>query len=205
MRRACSIAVFALLGCTRGSAGSNQRTREPAEPSPAIAALEPAPIVIDESPPPHDVPRPESGASAAGTPPSVPSPTPDAAALTGTWAGTYFYSMSNSTGGAVGSVAFFAELTIDRDKVRGSVIEPNTIGDRSSNELRANIEGTIGEDGVVRFVKTYDGTGGVAHSVEYVGRLDHVTQQIDGVWKATGSEGRFIMRRHNRLPELARR
>jgi hypothetical protein len=32
-----------------------------------------------------------------------------------------------------------------------------------------------------------------------------VTQEIDGLWKATTGEGRFVMRRHNRMPELALR
>ena len=205
MRRACWIAVLVLLGCSRGSTRAEGHAAAPSEPRAPVAAREPAPLVVDDSPPPRDLPRPEPDAAASDAPASDPSPSPDAAALTGTWAGTYFYALANSTGGAVGSVAFFAELTIDRDKLRGSVIEPNTIGDRSANELRASIEGSIGEDGLVRFVKTYDGTGGVDHSVEYVGRLDPVTQQIDGVWKATGGEGRFVMRRHNRMPELARR
>ncbi|HET6583483.1 MAG TPA: hypothetical protein VFG69_08545, partial [Nannocystaceae bacterium] len=159
-------------------------------------------IEVDESLPPHDSP-PEASRAAPRGDDLASSATPDAAALTGTWAGTYFYTMATSAGASVGSVAFFAELTIDAGRMTGSVVEPNTIGDRSTSELRASIAGSIAEDGLVRFVKTYDGTGGIDHSVEYVGRLDPVTQQIEGVWKVTGSEGRFVMRRHHRMPELA--
>jgi hypothetical protein len=199
--------IALVLACARGPAGVDTRTPEPALAAEPEVASAPA---FDDALPPHDrdaMPSdPDVGADAALPPSgSAPAPSPDAAALTGTWAGTYFFPMTNATGGTVGSVTFFAELTIDGDKLRGSVIEPNTIGDRTTNELRAKIEGTIGEDGLVRFVKTYDGTGGVDHRVEYVGRLDVVTQQIEGVWKVTGSEGRFVMRRHNRMPELALR
>lgn len=151
------------------------------------------------------MPMPEaSAAEAAPAAPATASPTPDAASLTGTWAGTYFYA-TGGAGAPTGSVAFFAELTVDAGKIRGSIVEPNTIGDRTASELRATVDGSIAEDGLVRFVKQYDGSGGVAHAIEYVGRLDPLTQQIEGVWKVNGSEGRFVMRRHNRLPELAHR
>ncbi len=192
--------TIGVLACARGPGRPDAHAPEPA-PEPEVAA---APV-DDDVLPPHDADARAPEPRADDATPPAPMPSPDAAALTGTWQGTYFFSMTNATGGAVGSVAFFAELTIDGHALRGSVTEPNTIGDRTTNELRAKIEGTIGEDGLVRFVKTYDGTGGVDHRVEYVGRLDVVTQQIEGVWKVTGSEGRFVMRRHNRLPELALR
>ena len=198
------LAVIWLCACARGPASAETRAIEPSDPPPAVAQREPI-AKLDDTLPPHDVPSPEANGSAPAAEPVTPSATPDAAALTGTWAGTYFYTTATSTGPSVGSVAFFAELTIDAGRVTGSVVEPNTIGDRSTSELRASIQGSIGENGIVRLVKTYDGTGGIDHSVEYLGRLDPVTQQIEGVWKVTGSEGRFVMRRHNRMPELARR
>lgn len=197
--RVVSASTIVLVACARGPAPASTST-PPATVAPAVAS---APA-SDDPLPPHDH-EPSASAGAPEAPPPAPTPSPDAAALTGTWAGTYFFPMTNATGTTVGSVAFFAELTIDGGSMSGSVVEPNTIGDRTTNELRAKIEGTIGEDGLVRFVKTYDGTGGVDHRVEYVGRLDVVTQQIEGVWKVTGSEGRFVMRRSNRMPELAMR
>src|SRR5690349_13599178 len=157
------------LACARAPAGPGASpTEPPASTEPELAR---APAFDDVLPPhDHDAEQDKSVDADAALPPT-PAPSPDAAALTGTWAGTYFFPMTNAAGSTVGSVTFFAELTIDGGSVRGSVIEPNTIGDRTTNELRAKIEGTIAEDGLVRFVKTYDGTGGVDHRVEYVGRL----------------------------------
>jgi len=209
MRRGRSFAVLwiaavALGGCTRSTTGEHRAT-EPAEPVvPEVQQHVTAPT--GDPAPPVESPTADSGPEVAASPtPGAPSPTPDAAALTGTWAGTYFYTMGSSTGATTGSVAFFAELTVEAGKIRGSIVEPNTIGDRTASELRATVDGSIAEDGLVRFVKQYDGSGGVAHAIEYVGRLDPLTQQIEGVWKVSGSEGRFVMRRHNRLPELAHR
>jgi hypothetical protein len=196
MRCVAWIGVLCLCACARTDAP----TRAPSEP-PTEAERAPADPPLDATPS-GEAAALEGGATGTSTPASS-SPAADAAGLTGTWAGTYFYATAN--GSAVGSVAFFAEIVVDGGKLTGSVVEPNTIGDRTSSDLRATVEGSIAEDGLVRFVKTYDGTAGVDHSVEYVGRLDPVTQQIDGMWRAGGGEGRFVMRRHARLPELARR
>jgi hypothetical protein len=201
MRRGAPFAVLALLlagACTRSTA-TEHRATQPAEP---VVPEVQQPSPPDRVDPPAIQPSVEPTSEAS---PAASSTTPDAAALTGTWAGTYFYTMGSGGGPTTGSVAFFAELTVDAGKIHGSIVEPNTIGDRTASELRATVEGSIAEDGLVRFVKQYDGSGGVAHAIEYVGRLDPLTQQIEGVWKVSGSEGRFVMRRHNRLPELAHR
>ena len=59
-------------------------------------------------------------------------------------------------------------------------------------------DGAKGATGGVRveFVKTYDGTGGVLHSVWYSGRFDPETFEITGTWElGEGYSGTFVMKR----------
>jgi hypothetical protein len=61
--------------------------------------------------------------------------------------------------------------------------------------LFADVEGVTAVDGSVTFTKTYDGTGGVSHSVRYEGRINAEGDTITGVWRINQQEGRFEMRR----------
>ena len=102
----------------------------------------------------------------------------DESGLSGTWKGTY-----DSFGGASqGPVRWTAEITCRRGRLTGRITEPNTFGDPSASRLYAEIEGTVTGDGTVSFVKTYDGTGGVSHSIDYRGKLDRTTMTITGKW-----------------------
>jgi len=107
---------------------------------------------------------------------------------TTTWKGSYAYVDGRP------AVRFTLTLTTKGKTISGRVVEPATFGDGSSDNLIANITGTsFGYS--VSFVKTYDGTGGQSHSVNYRGTIDGETmygfwqigEQDVGAWYATQS------------------
>ena len=189
-----------LTACSRTREFADVRAPDSNEPP--IVVVQPK--VDPLQPPPRDPIAPEDmrapepvEVAMAPAPPSGPF---DPALLTGTWAGTYLYAVAR---GGAASVAFFADLAFEGPKLSGSMIEPNTFGDDSSGELKATLAGSIDEHGVVRFTKSYDGTAGVDHRVDYLGRLDVAGQRIEGTWTIDGASGRFVMTRQNPLPQLA--
>ena len=105
--------------------------------------------------------------------------------LTGTWAGRYEYSSGKMAG-----VDFTMKLIFSQGRITGSVIEPNTFGNKSSKNLYANFSGIVNGNRI-QWIKKYDGTAGVSHSVAYSGRIDRATNRIVGNWRigsnATGS------------------
>jgi hypothetical protein len=113
--------------------------------------------------------------------------------LTGRWAGTYFYSSGNR-------IEFRASLEEREGNVLGRTTEPNVRIFRMSPEFFADLKGQVVGDSV-RFVKTYDGTGGARHSVVYEGRLSPDGTTIEGRWSIGGclfltlASGPFSMRR----------
>ena len=197
MRRRLALVVLWASACAAGRSPSS--APEP-RPTPGPRPI-PTEVATSEV-------RTEPSPIAAST--EVPPPRAEAAtgdALSGTWAGTYVYT-TRGVGGAPGgptSVAFFAELVVEHDHVRGSVVEPNSFDDDAGGELRASIDGGIEADGTVRLTKRYDGTAGVAHAVEYVGRLDLAATRIEGTWSTSSASGRFVMKRDRPLPRVARR
>lgn len=74
-------------------------------------------------------------------------------------------------------------------QLTGRSQEPNTFGQAGVPYLYANVRGSLFADGSVRFIKTYDGTGQVSHSVEYAGTINYSTGTIAGTWSITGSNG----------------
>ncbi|MBC8073902.1 MAG: hypothetical protein IAG13_36625, partial [Deltaproteobacteria bacterium] len=195
------VAALALVGCSAGEHGPLHTPTSGLDRSPIV------PAKIDPlQPPPRDPvtadARTRTEAAAATTPPSQPLGAVDPALLSGTWTGTYLYSHRGDSSAAV---AFFADLAFDGPRLRGSIIEPNSFGDDSSGELKATLAGSIDEHGIVRFTKSYDGTAGVDHRVDYIGRLDVAAQRIEGTWSIADDTGRFVMLRHHPLPQLAAR
>ena len=53
----------------------------------------------------------------------------------------------------------------------GDMAEINTFAKENTPQLFSTVRGSIDSGGFVRFTKTYDGTGGVSHSVQYQGQL----------------------------------
>ena len=104
----------------------------------------------------------------------------------GTWSGAY---RDWSQGGLVPF-----EITIrvgtptsDYADISGSIAEPATFGTREQPWLRATIAGEVRRD-TIEFVKTYDGTGGVDHSVTYRGELDRDNGLILGRYTISSGE-----------------
>jgi hypothetical protein len=112
-----------------------------------------------------------------------------ASPLTGSWKGHYEY--PNGSGRT--AVDFTQDLTFSQGLVTGYVSEPNTFGDKTSKNLYASFSGAVaGND--IQWVKTYDGTGGVSHSVTYQGKLDRRARKIVGKWQiGTGWSGPFVL------------
>jgi hypothetical protein len=121
--------------------------------------------------------------------------------VSGTWVGSYEY----PAGDYRGPVEFSVTLVQAGNKLFGLSREPNTFGtsslSSSSTEstapwLHAYLSGTIDRDaGTVTLAKTYDGTGGYAHSVEYSGSVGGSGKSMTGTWDISGFSGGFSLSR----------
>lgn len=98
--------------------------------------------------------------------------------LTGLWSGRYYYPRPIN---GITSVEFEMDLTFSQGRITGFVSEPNTFGNRTSAKLYATFDGTVSGN-QVEWTKTYDGTGGVNHSVIYRGTIDRQARRIEGRW-----------------------
>ena len=138
-------------------------------------------------------PRP---ATEAAPPEVLPLPLPS-----GMWTGDYSY-IGEVKPGIPKRVEFQVRVNARGESFSGQMSEPNTFGDASSPTLYARVEGTI-EGKLVRFRKTYDGTGGERHSIDYVGFLNRSTNTIKGKWNTDTTRGNFLIRLPN-SPAMAR-
>jgi hypothetical protein len=105
--------------------------------------------------------------------------------LSGAWRGGYISSDGNDIN------EFTLNLVQSGSRLSGSMVEVNLIGnfDRSMF-LTSNLEGTVSGRDVV-LVKTYDGSGGVSHSVRYSGTVSANGRTIKGTYDASGATGKF--------------
>ena len=87
---------------------------------------------------------------------------------------------------------FTATLSISGNRLSGTMVEPNTFGAQDVVYLLADVAGTVNGERVV-FIKTYDGSGGVSHSVRYDGVLSANGRRIAGTWSLDGARGTFEM------------
>lgn len=130
---------------------------------------------------------------------------PDRAeSLTGIWHGLYSYPM------AVEPIYFVATLIHAGRMVSGSTHEAEIGEDGAPLTLYATIDGSKhGQD--VAFVKTYDGSGGWSHQVDYSGVLNASGEEIEGRWtvgpsaRGPGWSGRFLMIRSSGASETVAR
>ena len=105
--------------------------------------------------------------------------------LTGTWQGGYV----SSDGKDVNTLTI--NLVQSGSRLTGGMVELNTIGDAEKNLfLTSTLEGTVSGRNVV-LVKTYDGSGGVTHSVSYSGTVSANGRTIRGTFDAGGATGAF--------------
>ncbi len=109
--------------------------------------------------------------------------------LSGFWEGTYFYPQDAS----MNPVKFTLLLVHEGSGLTGQIWETNTFGERPEPLLHAAVTGTFKNDTrELRFTKSYDGTAGVDHDVEYVARLAEAGKSVeDGRWTIGGEGGQF--------------
>ncbi|MBM3527767.1 MAG: hypothetical protein FJX62_06720 [Alphaproteobacteria bacterium] len=98
------------------------------------------------------------------------------------WRGSYTYPDGRR------SVPFVLTLSGSQGAVTGRTTEPNTFGNKSASQLFGNVRGTISGSSV-SFTKTYDGTGGVNHSVAYSGTISG--NSMSGRWVIGNTSGSF--------------
>ena len=112
--------------------------------------------------------------------------------LTGVWNGRYDYPF------ALEPVSFMATLIEAGATFSGGVSETSLDRMGAPVELFAVIQGSKAGSSVT-FTKTYDGSGGWDHTVEYDGNLSADGNEIEGEWKVPGAmSGRFLMIRPER-------
>jgi Caspase domain len=126
--------------------------------------------------------------------PSQSIPQPPAPSTTGSiaglWSGTYYYPNNNQP------VAFTFSFGSAGCSGRGE--EPNTFGNKSAPKLFADLSCSVtalSPGQVVTIKKTYDGTGGVSHSVIYTGTVSADLHTISGQWAINATRGNFTMSR----------
>jgi hypothetical protein len=112
--------------------------------------------------------------------------------LGGTWQGRYFYNDNKQ------SVDFVLRLDVDGGRCLGRIEEPNTFGDKAESHLYANVACVslgVQPGREFRFIKQYDGTGKVAHFVEYAGVVSADGNTVTGHWRIRQDTGQFSMTR----------
>jgi hypothetical protein len=143
-----------------------------------VALVQPAPV-------PPAAALPPLAASPSAT------PAPFGKTISGFWRGTYSYASGNQA--AVNFTVSFGS-----NGCSGRSEEPNTFGNSSAPKLFANFscpDPTLAPGHVITFSKTYDGTGGVSHSVIYTGTVSADMRTISGRWAINSTRGNFTMSR----------
>lgn len=105
--------------------------------------------------------------------------------LSGAWRGVF-------TGGGNQPTEFQVNLADFGGRLTGDSTELNPTGSGGSYYFLANIAGAR-QGAQVRFTKTYDGTGGRSHAVEYAGRVMPGGRRIVGTWSIGSTTGNFEM------------
>lgn len=111
--------------------------------------------------------------------------------LTGIWNGTYYYPPNAE---CPAQFIKFWMIVIDNDgEISGFIKEPNTFGHVDDPWLHATYKGSV-SGRHIKFRKTYDGTAGVNHSVDYSGQLSAAGSDAAGQWTIPGSwSGKFTL------------
>jgi hypothetical protein len=115
--------------------------------------------------------------------------------LSGRWHGAYSYPRELT------SVYFVADLHDTAGLLTGASEEAERARSGAPLALRASLLGRA-EGSQVVFTKTYDGSGGWHHSVQYDGSLSSDGMEIDGRWHIPGVwSGTFLMIRSEGVSE----
>ena len=111
----------------------------------------------------------------------------DRLSLTGVWNGLYSYPR------ALKPVSFTAILIETGTSFSGTTHEKDNSGGTVGAMLYATLSGQR-QGFAVSFLKSYDGTEGWTHSVEYEGQLSGDGTEIEGRWRVPGVwSGKFLM------------
>lgn len=106
-----------------------------------------------------------------------------AQSLEGVWQGAYW-------GGENRSTPFQATIADPAGPgFTGTTIETNSFSAEDVAFLLATLDGFV-QGNSVSFTKTYDGTGGISHSVTYQGQIAS-PRRIVGTWTVGGVTGQF--------------
>lgn len=99
--------------------------------------------------------------------------------FSGVWSGTYHYPQNSG----LKRVNFHVIMVHDGTRLVGFIKEPNTFAEQVEPWLHAVCRGRFDEPtGKLTFTKTYDGTAGEDHEVEYNGLLSGDGTKIEGTW-----------------------
>jgi hypothetical protein len=117
--------------------------------------------------------------------------------LTGIWHGLYSYPRY------LQPVYFVATLVSFGKGFSGTTHEALVGVHGAPLTAFATVDGAL-EGYAISFLKFYDGSGGMRHSVNYDGTLRADGNEIDGTWNIAGSwSGRFLMIRNRGASEAA--
>lgn len=119
--------------------------------------------------------------------------------LTGVWHGLYSYPAYREP------VYFVATLIHSGTALSGTIHESEKGVNGTPLTLYASVWGAMAGT-AVDFTKTYDGSGGWSHSVEYSGHLNGDATEIEGAWSFPSAwSGRFLMIRSSHASETVAR
>jgi len=108
---------------------------------------------------------------------------------TSMWSGQYSYSDGRA------AVPFTLTLRTDAGgSFTGFTTEPNTFVNGTLKALTADVSGSF-TGTRIHFKKSYDGSGGQNHSVEYSGVLGPDGHTLSGTWKLDNLTGSFSAER----------
>jgi hypothetical protein len=119
------------------------------------------------------------GGAAGGTFELTKVPSTRSGPLAGIWTGVYQY----PEGSAQEPVRFNMLVIHDRHGIAGVIKETNTFGNKNEPWLSARVRGKLNEKtGKLTFMKTYDGTAGEEHDVDYSGTVSADKKKVEGTW-----------------------
>lgn len=113
--------------------------------------------------------------------------------LQGNWTGAYEYPE-----GGPPAVKFEMRIAELGGKFVARTAEDNTFGENptANPKLFADCKGKFNANtNKVSWTKTYDGTDGQSHSVEYTGTLSADGKTIEGEWSLEGVSGKFTLKK----------
>jgi hypothetical protein len=111
--------------------------------------------------------------------------------LDGMWWGMYTYADRTRQ-----PVEFTMDIRVAGNACQGRIEETNTFGNPAEPRLYANTDCRLligGGPPRLIFRKTYDGTGGQSHSIDYEGEIASDGSGVTGIWRLGTQSGRFSL------------